>query len=33
MDHQQALDLCDIVLQASRAEQTEVALSAGRDAL
>jgi predicted Zn-dependent protease len=33
MDQQQALDLCDIVLQASRADQTEVALSAGADAL
>jgi len=33
MDKQQALDLCDVVLQASRAEQTEVALSAGREAL
>jgi len=33
MDKQQALDLCDIVLQASRADQTEVALSADASAL
>jgi predicted Zn-dependent protease len=33
MDHQQALDLCDIVLQASCADQTEVALAAGHEAL
>jgi PmbA protein len=33
MDKQQALDLCGIALQASRADQTEIALSAGADAL
>lgn len=33
MERTHALELCDIVLQASRADQTEVALSAGTEAL